>query len=167
MAPIKGVRTRHPVTMNPNTASPGEENYARIPKLAQHMCLVSGFLRLLLDFKTANTKTRFLNNLSRQLQSRIQVRIAGEVAYDNTGESDWGTYKDLWLSKSKRNEMVQYGIANENHRKLISKDDSTANSGDTAKVSDGLLFFVYGTKQMIPLSKVIEDQGLYQPSQYE
>ena len=93
------------------------------------MCLVPGSLRLLFDFKTPNTKIYFLNNLSWQLQSRLQVRIAGEVAYDNTREGDLGCmYKDLWLSKCRRNEMVQYGVANENLRKLISKDDGGASS---------------------------------------
>ena len=52
--------------------------------------------------------------------------------------------------------MVQYGMC-QNLRKLISKDDSGSSSGDVSKVSDGLMFAVYGTKPMISLSKVIED----------
>ena len=95
MAYIKGLRSRYVVTMNPSSASPGEEIYARIPKLAHGLYLVPGSLQLLFDFKAVNTKIHFLNNLSKQLQSRLQIRLAGETVYDNSGESDWGTYKDF------------------------------------------------------------------------
>ena len=36
MSSIKGDRTRHTVTMNPNKALPGEELYIEIPKLKQN-----------------------------------------------------------------------------------------------------------------------------------
>ena len=57
--------------------------------------------------------------------------------------------------------MIQYGIASENLRKLISKDDSGATSGDTTKVSEKLMFDIYGTKQKICLDRIISDHGLY------
>ena len=59
--------------------------------------------------------------------------------------------------------MVEYGIASENLRKLISKDDTGAKSGDTSKVSDALMLNVHGTKQRIKLGKILEDHGLYSP----
>ena len=59
--------------------------------------------------------------------------------------------------------MVEYGIAGENLRKLISKDDSGASSGNTSKASDGLMFTVHGSKQRIKLGKILEDHGLYAP----
>ena len=61
--------------------------------------------------------------------------------------------------------MIQYGIASENLRKLISKDDSGATSGDTTKVSEKLMFDIYGTKQKICLDRIISDHGLYAPFQ--
>ena len=43
------------------------------------------------------------------------------------------------MSNSQRLDMVEYRIAGENLRKLISKDDSVAKSGKTQKVSDALM----------------------------
>ena len=59
--------------------------------------------------------------------------------------------------------MVEYGVAGENLRKLISKDDSGATSGNNSKVSDALVFSVIGTKQKISLDKILGDSGLYSP----
>ena len=136
MASIKGDRTRHVVTVNPNKASPGEKLYINIPKLKPDSCLVPGSMHLLFDLKISNTKTHFLNNLSRLLQKRLQIRLAGETAYDNNGESLYGVPKDLYKSNSQRANMIEYGIASENLTKFISKDDSGATSGDATKVSE-------------------------------
>ena len=59
--------------------------------------------------------------------------------------------------------MVEYGIVGENLRKLISKDDSGASSGNTSKVSDVLMYSVHGRKQRIKLGKILEDHSLYSP----
>ena len=59
--------------------------------------------------------------------------------------------------------MIEYGIANVNLRKLISKDDSGAASGSVQKVSDKLMFDIYGTKQYLKLEKILSDHGLYAP----
>ena len=45
--------------------------------------------------------------------------------------------------------MIEFGIGSENLRKLISKDDSGASSGNTSKVSDKLMYDVHKTKQRI------------------
>lgn len=160
---IKGTRTRHVVTLNPNKANPGEELYVDIPKTKANTCLVPSSLHLLFDFKSSNAKSWFLNNLSRQLSERLVIKLAGETVYDNSGESVIGTYKDLWKSRAERTAMVEYGIANENLRKLISKDDSGATSGNIQKVSDALMFSIHGTKQKVQLNKILEDHGLYAP----
>ena len=118
--------------MNPNTALPGEEIYVRIPKLAQHVCLVSGSLKLLFDFKTANTKSHFLNNIRKHLKSKLQVLLTGATAMTTIGRAI-GAHTKTSGSQilCRRNEIVQYGVANENLRKLISKDYSGTSSGDT------------------------------------
>ena len=162
MSGIKGDRTRHVVTMNPNKASPREELYIDIPKLKQDSCLVPGTLHLLFDLKVSNTKTHFLNNLSKLLQKRLQI---GETVYDNNGESLYSVHKDLYKSSSQRDNMIKYGIGSENLRKLIRKDDTGATSGDATKVSEKLMFDIYGTKQRISLDRIIADHGLYAPFQ--
>ena len=70
---------------------------------------------------------------------------------------------DLWKTNSERLDMIEYGIASKNIRKLISKDDSGSSSGDAQKVSDALMFSIYGNKQKICLDKIIRDHGLYAP----
>ena len=133
MGAIKGERTKRVVTMNPNKALPGEELYTEIPKLKLYSCLVSGSLHLLFDFKVSNTKSSFLNNLSNLLQNRYHIRLAGETVYDNSRESLYDIYKDLYKTNSGRDNMIEYGIGSTNLRKLISKDDSGATSGDATK----------------------------------
>ena len=111
MSSIRGDRTRHLVTHNPNTASPGEELYVDIPKLKVSSCLVPGSLHIVFDFEVTGTKSWFMNNLSKRLQKRLQVRLVGESVYDCNQENLYSTYKDLWMSNSERDDMIEYGIA--------------------------------------------------------
>ncbi|CAB4001811.1 Hypothetical predicted protein [Paramuricea clavata] len=163
MTSVKGLRTRSVVTFNPTTISPGEELYINIPKLKPDSCLVPGSLALLFDFKNSNTKSHFNNNLSKLIAKRLQVKVAGETAYDCSRESLYEIYKDLWLTLGDRNKMTEQGLASENLRKLISGDDSGVKVGDANKVADGLLHSVYGSKLRKPIDKIIADHGLYTP----
>ena len=163
MTAIRGPRTRSVVTFNPTTISPGEELYINIPKLKPSSCLVPRSLALLFDFKNSNTKSRFNNNLSKLLAKRLQIKVAGETAYDCSGESLFEVYKDLWLTLGDRKKMIEKGVANENLRKLFSGDDSGKKVGDTGKVADALVQSIYGTKLKKPIDKIIGDHGLYTP----
>ncbi|CAB3976845.1 Hypothetical predicted protein [Paramuricea clavata] len=163
MTSVKGPRTRSVVTFNPTTISPGEELYINIPKLKPDSCLVPGSLALLFDFNNSNTKSRFNNNLSKLIAKRLQIKVAGETAYDCSGESLYEIYKDLWLTLGDRKKMTEQGLASENLRKLISGDDSGVKVGDANKVADGLLHSVYGSKLRKPIDKIIADHGLYTP----
>ena len=77
---IIGDRTRHIVAFDPNTASPGEQLYIRVPELSKTDCLVPESLHLVFDIKV----NHFKNNLAKLLQSRLEIRYIGEVIYDNT-----------------------------------------------------------------------------------
>ncbi|CAB4005762.1 Hypothetical predicted protein [Paramuricea clavata] len=155
---ITGNRTRHVLTFNPNTAKPGEEIYVNIPKLKPDSVLVPDSMALVFDFKNANTKSWFRNNLGKLLQKRLEIRLAGEKVYDNNGESLLEVYKDLWLNDKQREDRVEDGIATEAARKKISKDDDV-NDDATATA----LFNVFGTKQKIRIHKILGDHGLYAP----
>ena len=89
---FRGMRTRHVGTFNPNKASSREEIYIDMPKLKPDTCLVPDSLNLQFDFKNANTKSWFLNNLSKLLCERLVIKFAGEVVYDITGESVLNIY---------------------------------------------------------------------------
>ena len=103
------------------------------------------------------------NNLSKLLADRLVIKLGGETVYDNSGESHLVVYRDLWRTKTDRAQAVEYGIAGENLRKLISKDDSGENTGNTAKVCDGLMYSIHETKQKLRLDRIIEDHGLCAP----
>ena len=94
MASLK-VKEHVVVTFNPNKANPGQELYIDIPKMKMDSCLVPGSLHLLFTFKVSNTKSWFLNNLSKMLQKRLRIRLAGETVYDNNAENMYEVYKDL------------------------------------------------------------------------
>jgi hypothetical protein len=146
------------VTFNPNVAKPGEEIYVNIPKLKAYSVLVPDSMSLVFDFKIKNTKSWFRNNLGKLLQRRLEIRLAGEKLYDNDGESLLEVYKDLWLHKKQRDDMVEDGIATEATRKKISKDDAANDDADATT-----LFGIFGTKQRIRLGKILKDHGLYAP----
>ena len=155
---ITGSRTRHVLTFNPNSAKPGEEIYVNIPKLKGDSVLVPDSMALVFDFKNSNTKSWFRNNLGKLLQKRLEIRLAGEKVYDNSGESLLEVYKDLWLHNKQRDDMVEDGIASEAIRKKISKDDAANDDADATA-----LFGVFGTKQRIRINKILKDHGLYAP----
>ena len=74
-----------------------------------------------------------MNNLATILQKRLQIRLVGDIVYDNTGESKITCYKDLWRSKSQHSEMIEYGIANSNLQKLTSNYDQGTSGGNFTK----------------------------------
>lgn len=77
----------------------------------------------------------------------------------------YNTYKDLWkTTKQERDNLIEYGVASANLRKIISGDDSAAaaNSGATAK-EEHLIHGIYGKKQRMSVNKILEDHGLYAP----
>ncbi|CAB4007386.1 Hypothetical predicted protein [Paramuricea clavata] len=155
---ITGSRTRHVLTFNPNSAKPGEEIYVNIPKLKADSVLVPDSIALVFDSKNSNTKSWFRNNLGKLLQKRLEIRLAGEKVYDNSGKSLLEVYKDLWLHKKQRDDIVEDGIATEATRKKISKDDAANDDADATA-----LFGVFGTKQRIKVNKIFKDHGLYAP----
>ena len=90
---INRERTWHLVTFNPSSAKPGEQLYISVPKLSSN-CLVPESFHLVFDIKVGNMKNHFKNNLSKLLQSRLEIKYAGKVIYDNSYESVFETYMD-------------------------------------------------------------------------
>lgn len=159
---FKGLRMHNFVTFNPSIKRPGEKIYVRVPKPSPSSCIKPNTMYLVFKFKNSNTKSRFLNNLSRLLVEQLQVQIDSTVVYDNTGESTIEWHKDKWLPDSVRNTMKRYGIASLNVRKLMSGDDSGSNSATTNGVNDKLIADRY-TNLYIRLGKILNDHGLFAP----
>ena len=88
--------------------------------------------------------------------------MQGVEVYQNTGESMMEVYKDLWRSEEDRDSRQEFDLANENVRKLISKDDS----GNKATKTDGILDVTIAQmfdRMKIPLGKILGDHGPYTP----
>ena len=153
---IRGNRTKHVISFNPNSRNPSENIIIEIPKLNPDLCIVPDSIYLLFDFKNKNTKSWFKNNLGKGLQKELRISIHGAIAYENTKESIFSTYKDLWLKNSERLNMVEDGIASLAIRKKLSKDDAQ-NDDAEAKIA----LETYGTKQRIQLGKILKDHGLF------
>ncbi|CAB3981820.1 Hypothetical predicted protein [Paramuricea clavata] len=63
---------------------------------------------------------------------------------------------------TKRANMVEYGIMNENTRKLLSKDDSADQTAKTEGNYDLVMAKVYREKK-VKLGKILNDHGPYAP----
>ena len=145
-------------TPSTSEAKPDEIYQVSVPSLNPDECIVPDTLALSFVFENSNTKSWFLNNLGRLLIERLEVRVHGKLVYQNTGESILEVYKDLWRSTLDRENRQEYGIANENVRKLISKDDSADKSTKTDVTIAGVC-----DRMKIPLGKILCDNGPYAP----
>ena len=88
--------------------------------------------------------------------------MEGQKIYENPKESLFEVYKDLWVSNEIRQNSQQYWLANLNTRKLISRSDDGASSGNDQKVSDKLVADL-SEKQKISLNKVLMGNGPFHP----
>ena len=112
-----GKRIFNTVPLLKKEAKPGDIDNLRVPKLSENQVIVPDTMCLTFKFNNSNTKSWFLNNLGKQLINQLSITMDSMSIYDNTGESVMETCKDLWKSDKKREEMIQYGVANENIRK--------------------------------------------------
>ena len=125
--PIKGKRSVKITSLIKTEAAPEDIYTVSIPALNRSQCIVPDTLALSFNFTNSNTKSWFLNNLGRFLVDRLSVNVQGVEVYQTTGESMMEVYKDLWRSDEDQDNRQEFGLANENVRKLVSKDDSANN----------------------------------------
>ena len=134
-----------------------------VPRLSSDDILLQDSLNFCFNFSLgSNTKSWFKNNLAKLLQDRLEVSMEGQKIYENPKESLFEVYKDLWTSEEIRQNSHQYGIANLNTQKLISKSDDGASSGNDQKTSDKLMRDL-SEKQKISLNKVLMGNGPFHP----
>ena len=160
---ICGKRANHNISFHRNEYQEKEEIVIDVSRLSSDNILVQDSLNFCFNFLLGNnTKTWFKNNLAKLLQDRLEVSMEGQKIYENPKESFFEVYKDLWTSKEVRQNSQQYGIANLNTQKLISKSDDGASSGNDQKVSDKLMADL-SEKQKISLNKVLMGNGPFHP----
>ena len=159
---IKGKRSVNVTSLIKTQATPEDIYTVSIPALNSSQCIVPDTLTLSFKFSNSNTKSWFLNNLGSLLCDKLSVVAQGVEVYENTGESMMEVYKDLWRSDEDRDNRQEFGLANENVRKLVLKDDS----GNKATKTDGVLDLTIAKmcdRMKIPLGKIPCDHGPYAP----
>ena len=159
---LRGKRCYIAASLLKKEATPEDIYSVSIPALNANECIVPDTMALSFKFENSNTKSWFLNNLGRLLIDRLGIKVQGVEVYQNTGESMLEVYKDLWRSEDDRENRQNYGIANENVRKLSSGDDSANKAAKT----DGALDVTIADmcdRMKIPLGKILCDNGPYAP----
>ena len=156
---VSGRRTNHNISFHRNDYQPLEQVIVDIPRLDSDDIIVQDSINFCFNIDmNSNTKSWFKNNLSKMLQRDLEVSMEGQKIYENPLESVFEVYKDLWTSNEIRQNSQQYGILTENARKLLSKSDDGASSGNDAKVADKLIADL-SERQKINLNKVICGNG--------
>ena len=158
---IKGKRSVNVTSLIKTTATPEDIYTLSIPALNPSQCIIQDTMTLSFKFNNSNTKSWFKNNLGKLLVDILSINVQGVEVYQSTRESMIEVYKDLWRSEEDRNNR-QEGIANENVRKLVSKDDS----GNKSTKTDGVLDLTIANmcdRMKIPLGKILCDHGPYAP----
>ena len=149
------------ITFTPSSANPGETLYIHIPKLSENVVIVPGSVYLLFDLNVSGHKDNTLvNNMGRNLVSRLRVLFGGETLQDTQRFDLFQTYHDLYLSKKERRTMLRQGISSENIRNL------KTNAGDknTSDAKEVALTALHNTKYAIPLDHpILKDHGVFYP----
>jgi len=161
---LKAERTLHRITFNPSSANPGETLYVHLPKLSENMVFVPNSVGLTFDITleavasaSADVNRRIVNNISRNLVSRMKVLYGGEILQDTNRMDLFATYKDLFLSKQERENMLREGVSSVD---IIKHRTAAGDKGSDAK--DIALAKVYGTKYRLALNHpVIDEHGVF------
>ena len=147
---LKAERHHHVITHNPSSASPKEVLYVRVPRLTENTVFVPGSVYISADVVlSGNNKNSVVNNLGRNFISKLVVKWGAETILAVDNYHLYATFKDLWLTKEERDNMVFLGIQSSNLRKLRSGVTEATVTGETA--NEKTLKAVFDKKYKIPL----------------
>ena len=157
-AEIIGDRKNYEVTLFPSTMKAGELLTVRLPQLRKDVCLVPNSVNIAFEFKVTGTKAICMNNLPKALVKGFSVKCGNKDLYNNTDESTFSLFRDLWKSNDERQRLRANRIMTESMRKKISGDDTY----QTSWANEGL-FKIFGSTIRIQLGQIPENCGLFAP----
>ena len=162
---LKAESTLNRITLNPSSASPGETLYINIPKLSENLVIVPGSVSLLFDLDVeGHANNTLVNNVGRNLVTRLKVLFGGETLQDTQRYDLFQTYHDLFLTEEEREDRLKQGISSLNIRKLRTK----AGDAKTQDVKEVALANVHGSKYRIPINHpILNDHGVFYPKALE
>ncbi|MEH0008411.1 MAG: hypothetical protein V6Z82_06780 [Flavobacteriales bacterium] len=130
---LKGDRTVNRVTLTggQQTARPGTILNVIIPKIPNDHVIVPGTLavRFNLNMGTSDAGNYLVDNVSRALVKEMKIAIDGVEIQTTSDYDDYKTYKDLWLSKEKRDNMLSEGIQSVDQSKVRCGTSGAKTSG--------------------------------------
>ena len=157
-ASITGERKNYEVGVFPSTVKAGQTFSVRIPPLRNDVCVVPKSLNVVFNFKVKGTKATCVNNLSKALIKKFWVKYGGKELYENTDESTYALFRDLWMTSDERQRQRSSGVMPEVMRKKISNNDTYAANATV----DGL-HKIFGNTFHIQLGQILENCGLFAP----
>ena len=147
---LKSDTLHHVITHNPSSANPKDTLYVRLPRLTENTFFVPDSIYLSVDVGiTGDSKNSVVNNLGRNLISKMVVKWGAETILQVDNYNLYNTFKDLWLTKEKRDNMVFQGIQPKNLAMLRSGVATADIVGETA--DEKTLNTIFGNKYKIPL----------------
>ena len=123
-AEITGDRKNYEITLFPSTVKAGELLTVRLPQLRKDVCVIPNSVNVAFEFEVTGTKATCVKNLAKALVKSFVVKYGNKDLYNNTNESTFSIFRDLWQSSEKRQRQRANGIMTESMRKKISGDDS-------------------------------------------
>ena len=134
-------RTVKRITFNPSEARPGETLCVSVPKLAKHEVIVSGSLALVFNINLSggHANNYLVQNVSRALVNRLQVKFAGTMVHDMDRYDIYKIFEDLFLSLTERANMLSEGIQSLDLCKIRSGagDKKTSGVDEENKLNSG------------------------------
>ena len=151
---LKAERTLHRVTFNPSSANPGETLYVHLPKLSDNRVYVPGSVGLTfnLALTMGHANNTLVNNISRNLVSRMKVLYGGEILQDTNRMDLYQTYHDLFLLKKDRENMLREGVS-----PLSIRKHRTAAGDKSSDAKEVVLAGIYDKKYRLAINHPILD----------
>ena len=157
---LKAEKTLHRVTFNPSSAKPGETLYVNLPSLSEDVVLVPNTLALRFDLTIQPTTTDervVVQNVGRNIISRLKVTMAGEILQDLNRYDLYKTYEDLYKD---RDALIAQGISSLLVRKFRTPTKTAPSDSGGAKAAAS----AYGKKYLAPLDfDLITKHGAFYP----
>ena len=152
---LKAESSLNRITLNPSSASPGETLHINIPKLAENVVIVPGSVNILFDLTVNCENKTIVNNVGRNLVTRLKVMFRGETLQDTQRHDLFQTYHDLY---DEYRDKLRQGISSENMRKLR----TNAGYNETSDAKEVALAAVHNTKYCIPLDhSILSEHGAF------
>ena len=150
-AEIIGNRKNYEVTLFPSTVKAGELLTVRLPQLRKDVCLVPNSVNIAYEFKVTGAKATCVNNLAKALVKGFSVKYGNKDLYNNTNESTFSLFRDLWQSNDERQRQRANGIMTSPAMRKKTPGDDTY---QTSSANEGS-FKIFGSTIRIQLGQIL------------